>query len=245
MCAHVEPMRAQIDTVKPSFAGRPAQLAANRIAQLSYLHVGLLHPRRYGSREPAHHQDKFGLMIPNWDFATVRGRECSRCSQLRTQTLMSLGKPLRLAEIAVLAVSGHHNHRGGLDPVLQVFEGIRRTPSAQCRHADRQRLVAGGRRECMGMRPDLGTALCVIPSGATTLLMSMGRVSALGITGHSMIHSNLTQCRWPTSYVWPPCSRCTSPKERAESRLNADRFLFISRDGRKPVVGSRRSGRKL
>lgn len=169
----VEPARVQIDQVTLTIAGLPASLAGKRIAQISDIHVGAYFtPEDAASAIRQVNQLNVDLLMLTGDFATVRERERNRRSELRTQALMSLIEPLRLAEPPMVAVSGNHDHWGGLDPVVRMLReaGVRLLRNQAVPIDDN--LWLAGVEDVWGGRPDLGAALGNVPSGATTLLMS-------------------------------------------------------------------------
>lgn len=169
----VEPAHVQIDSITLSIAGLPAHLAGKRIAQISDIHVGAyVTPEEAAAAIRRVNQLDVDLLMLTGDFVTVRERERSRRSELRTQALMSLVEPLRLAQMPMMAVSGNHDHWGGLDPVVRALgeAGVRMLRNDALPIDDG--LWLAGVEDVWGGRPDLGAALRDIPTGATTLLMS-------------------------------------------------------------------------
>jgi predicted MPP superfamily phosphohydrolase len=169
----VEPAHMQIDLITLTIAGLPAQLAGKRIAQISDIHVGAyFRPEDAAAAIQRVNQLGVDLLMLTGDFVTVRERDRSRRSELRTQALMSLVEPLRLAQMPMAAVSGNHDHWGGVDPVVRMLNeaGVRLLRNEATPIDDG--LWLAGVEDVWGGRPDLGAALRDVPAGETTLLMS-------------------------------------------------------------------------
>lgn len=169
----VEPEWVRIDEIALTVPGLPGRLAGKRIAQISDIHVGA-----YFTAEQAaaaiERVNRLGvdLLMLTGDFATVRERERGRREELRTRALMSLVEPLRLASTPMVAVSGNHDHWGGLDPVVRMLSeaGVKLLRNEA--EAIDDGLWIAGVEDIWGGRPDLGAALRDVPAGATTLLMA-------------------------------------------------------------------------
>lgn len=169
----VEPAYVQIDLITLPIAGLPAQLAGKRIAQISDIHIGAyFQPEGAAAAIQRVNQLGVDLLMLTGDFATVRERDHSRRSKLRIQALMSLVEPLRLAQMPMVAVSGNHDHWGGVDPVVRMLNeaGVRLLRNEATPIDDD--LWLAGVEDVWGGRPDLSAALRDVPAGATTLLMS-------------------------------------------------------------------------
>jgi len=169
----VKQPRARVDSITLAIAGLPARLAGKRIAQISDIHVGAYFtPEEAAAAIERVNQLEVDLLMLTGDFATVRERDRNRRAQLRTQALMSLVEPLRLARMPMVAVSGNHDHWGGLEPVARMMNAagarLLRNEAAQIDDG----LWLAGVEDLWGGRPDLGAALRDIPAGATTLLMA-------------------------------------------------------------------------
>ncbi len=169
----VEPTQAQVDEVTLSIAGLPARLAGKRIAQISDIHVGAYFtPEAAAAAIQRVNQLSVDLLMLTGDFATVRERDYRRRAELRAQALMTLIEPLRLAQMPMVAVSGNHDHWGGLDPVVRMAREAGVTLLRNDALPIDDGLWLAGVEDVWGGRPDLGAALRDIPTGATTLLMS-------------------------------------------------------------------------
>ncbi|GIK73227.1 MAG: hypothetical protein BroJett021_22150 [Chloroflexota bacterium] len=169
----VEPAHVQIDSVTLAIAGLPASCAGKRIAQISDIHIGAyFQPEDAAAAIQRVNQLDVDLLMLTGDFVTVRERDRSRRSELRTQALMSLVEPLRLAQMPMVAVSGNHDHWGGVDPVVRMLNeaGVHLLRNEAMPIDDG--LWLAGVEDVWGGRPDLGAALRDAPAGATTLLMS-------------------------------------------------------------------------
>lgn len=169
----VEPSHAQIDEVVLTIAGLQASLVGKRIAQISDIHVGAYFtPENSAAAIRQVNQLGVDLLMLTGDFATVREQDRSLRQQLRTEALMSLIEPLRLAQMPMFAVSGNHDHWGGLDPVVRMLNEAH----VQLLRNDALPIDDGlwlaGVEDVWGGRPDLGAALRNVPDGVTTLLMS-------------------------------------------------------------------------
>lgn len=169
----IEPAYVQIDPITLTIAGLPAQLAGKRIAQISDIHIGAyFQPEGAAAAIQRVNQLGVDLLMLTGDFATVRERDHSQRSKLRMQALMSLVEPLRLAQMPMVAVSGNHDHWGGVDPVVRMLNeaGVRLLRNQAIPIDDG--LWLAGVEDVWGGRPDLSAALRDVPAGATTLLMS-------------------------------------------------------------------------
>jgi predicted MPP superfamily phosphohydrolase len=169
----VEPVHVQIDDVALTIVGLPPALAGKRIAQISDIHVGAYFtPENAASAIQTVNQLGVDLLMLTGDFATVRERNLSLRRELRTQAVMSLVEPLRLAQMPMVAVSGNHDHWGGIEPVVRMLDeaGVRLLRNAAFPIDDG--LWIAGVEDVWGGRPDLGAALRNTPANATTLLMS-------------------------------------------------------------------------
>lgn len=168
-----EPFQVQIDSVTLPIAGLPSRLTGKRIAQISDIHAGAF----FTPEQTAHaiaQVNRLGveLLMLTGDFATVRERDLTRRVALRDRAFMSLVEPLRQAAMPTVAVTGNHDHWGGLEPMIRMLNaaGITLLRNAAVPIADG--LWLAGVEDVWGGRPDLPAALSNVPSRATTLLMA-------------------------------------------------------------------------
>lgn len=168
-----EPNRTQIDHISLPIPGLPPRLAGMRIAQISDVHAGAF----FTSEQLAHaiaqvNQLDVELLMLTGDFATVRERDRSQRTLLRARAFMSLVEPLRLAAMPMFAVTGNHDHWGGLEPMLAMVRAAGVTLLRNAAVPVGDQLWLAGVEDVWGGRPDLPAALRDIPAQATTLLMA-------------------------------------------------------------------------
>lgn len=169
----IAPQSVQIDHISLPIVGLAPRLAGMRIAQISDIHAGAF----YTPEQLTHAIEQINrlgveLLMLTGDFATVRERDRTQRLALRAQAFMSLVEPLRRAAMPMVAVTGNHDHWGGLEPMLQMLRaaGVTLLRNAAMPIADR--LWLAGVEDVWGGRPDLPAALQDIPPHATTLLMA-------------------------------------------------------------------------
>lgn len=169
----VEPAQVQVEEVPLPVPRLPERLIGKRIAQISDIHIGAY----FTQEETAAairlvNQLNVDLLMLTGDFGTVRERDRSLRAARRTAVLLSLVEPLRLATMPVVAVTGNHDHWGGLDPVVRMLNeaGARLLRNAAIPIDDG--LWLAGVEDVWGGSPDLAAALREVPAGTPTLLMS-------------------------------------------------------------------------
>ncbi|HAJ37544.1 MAG TPA: hypothetical protein DCL15_17895 [Chloroflexi bacterium] len=168
-----EPQRTQIDHITLPIAGLSPRLAGTRLAQISDIHAGAFFtPEQLARAIDQVNQLGVEVLLLTGDFATVRERDRTQRIALRARAFMSLVEPLRRATMPMVAVTGNHDHWGGLEPMLQMLHaaGVTLLRNAAIPIADR--LWLAGVEDVWGGRPDLPAALRDIPRNATTLLMA-------------------------------------------------------------------------
>lgn len=168
-----EPSQVRIDDITLPITGLSPRLAGTRIAQISDIHVGAFFtPAQLAQAIATVNQLDVELLMLTGDFATVRERDRTKRTVLRDRAFMSLVEPLRHAAVPMVAVTGNHDHWGGLDPMIRMLQeaGVTLLRNAGMPVADG--LWLAGVEDIWGGRPDLPAALREIPSHATTLLMA-------------------------------------------------------------------------
>ncbi len=168
-----EPSHVQIDRITLPIAGLPPRLAGTRLAQISDIHVGAFFtPEQLVHAIATVNQLGVDLLMLTGDFATVRERDRTKRIALRDRAFTSLVEPLRQSTVPMVAVTGNHDHWGGLDPMLRMLQeaGVTLLRNAAMPVADG--LWLAGVEDVWGGRPDLPAALRDAPSHATTLLMA-------------------------------------------------------------------------
>lgn len=168
-----EPNQTQIDHITLPIAGLPPHLAGTRIAQISDVHAGAFFtPEQLAHAIEQVNQAGAELLMLTGDFATVRERDRAKRAPLRARAFMSLVEPLRRAAMPMVAVTGNHDHWGGLEPMLQMARAAGVTVLRNAAMPIADRLWLAGVEDVWGGRPDLPAALREIPAQATTLLMA-------------------------------------------------------------------------
>lgn len=170
---YTEPNWVQIDPITLPLPGLPSKLSGIRFAQISDIHVGAYFtPEQLADAIQRVNQLDVDFLMLTGDFATVREDNRSRRTALRERALMTLVEPLRKASMPTYAITGNHDHWGGIEPVVRMLEEA----GAPLLRNDAVPLEDGlwlaGVEDVWGGRPDLAAALNKIPSGATTLLMA-------------------------------------------------------------------------
>lgn len=167
------PQSVQIDHITLPIAGLAPHLAGTRLAQISDIHAGAF----YSPEQLAHAIDQVNqlgveLLMLTGDFATVRERDRARRLALREHAFMSLVEPLRRAAMPMVAVTGNHDHWGGLEPMIKLLHAVGVTLLRNAAIPIGHGLWLAGVEDVWGGRPDLPAALRDIPVDATTLLMA-------------------------------------------------------------------------
>jgi predicted MPP superfamily phosphohydrolase len=168
-----EPHPVQIDPITLAIPGLPARLAGKRIAQISDIHVGAYFTAEQLAQSIAHiNQLGVDFLMLTGDFATVRERDRARRTTLRARAFLSLVEPLRQSTVPMFAVTGNHDHWGGLEPFVQLLREAGVTLLRNAATPVDDGLWLAGVEDVWGGRPDLAAALRDTPAHATTLLMA-------------------------------------------------------------------------
>lgn len=168
-----EPSHVQIDRITLPITGLPSRLAGTRIAQISDIHVGAFFtPEQLAHAIAQVNQLDVELLMLTGDFATVRERDRAKRIALRDRAFMSLIEPLRQATMPMVAVTGNHDHWGGLDPMIRTLQAAGVTLLRNAAMPVAGGLWLAGVEDIWGGRPDLPAALRDAPPSATTLLMA-------------------------------------------------------------------------
>ncbi len=164
---------AQIDSITLAIPGLPARLAGKRIAQISDIHVGAYFtPEQLVQSIARVNQLGVDFLMLTGDFATVRERDRTRRATLRTRAFLSLIEPLRQSTAPMFAVTGNHDHWGGLEPFERLLREAGVTLLRNAATPVDDGLWLAGVEDVWGGRPDLAAALRDTPAHATTLLMA-------------------------------------------------------------------------
>lgn len=168
-----EPQMVKLDRVTLAIPELPVRFAGKRIAQISDIHVGAYFTPMQAA-DAIERVNRLGvdLLMLTGDFATVRERDRVQRSARRAEAILSLVEPLRRATVPVYAVTGNHDHWGGLDPILRMLEAAGVTLLRNAAIELDAGLWLAGVEDVWGGRPDLPAALREIPAQATTLLMA-------------------------------------------------------------------------